>query len=290
MKVVLGYLSPPNGHALVNTIGRVGDDVVQLVGHTARLGDVSDRALAVQLGGDDVVHHATSVTNLEGSRLDASHGGRADDGDALLLRDVENLACALRGVVSHGFGIRGSFSTYSLGHALSDDGDGLDLGELHELHGGAVDAAGRGEVDDGVDIAVLGHGLLDGLVDGQQGLAGAPVHLADELAAEGVDDAGDGGGLALADEVEVEHTLDGAGLQAVDEASGLVVEEGVRGVRAQGAAGRGESTDVVVRREAAAGGGSGRAVGGGRRHDCEGGGEERGCAWWRRLSVGSEIV
>ena len=39
-------------------------------------------------------------------------------------------------------------------------------------------------------------------------------HLADELAAEGVDDTGDGGSLALADEVEVEHALDGLGLHA----------------------------------------------------------------------------
>ena len=40
------------------------------------------------------------------------------------------------------------------------------------------------------------------------------VHFADELTAECVDDTGDGGLLALADEVEVEHTLDGTGLQS----------------------------------------------------------------------------
>jgi hypothetical protein len=147
--------------------------------------------------------------------------------------------------------------TYSLGHTLSDDGNGLDLGELHELHGGGVDTPRGGKVNDGIDVGVLGHGLLDVLVDGEQGLAGAPVHLADELAAKGVDNAGDGGGLALADEVEVKHALDGTGLEAVDEASGLVVEEGMGGVRAQGAGGRGEAADVVVGGEAAAGGSSG---------------------------------
>jgi hypothetical protein len=39
------------------------------------------------------------------------------------------------------------------------------------------------------------------------------AHLADELATEGVDDTGYGGGLALADEVEIEHTLHSSRLQ-----------------------------------------------------------------------------
>lgn len=42
----------------------------------------------------------------------------------------------------------------------------------------------------------------------------ANAHLADELTTEGVDDAGHGGRLALADEVEVEHALHGTGLQS----------------------------------------------------------------------------
>lgn len=43
------------------------------------------------------------------------------------------------------------------------------------------------------------------------------AHFADELTAECVDDTGDRGRLALADEVEVEHALHGTGLQsAVD--------------------------------------------------------------------------
>lgn len=40
------------------------------------------------------------------------------------------------------------------------------------------------------------------------------VHFADELAAECVNDTSNGGLLALADEVEVEHALHGTGLQA----------------------------------------------------------------------------
>lgn len=65
--------------------------------------------------------------------------------------------------------------TYSLGDTLSNDGNGADLRALHELHGGAVDGTGRGEVDNGVNVRVLGHGLGDILVDGEKSLAGTPV-------------------------------------------------------------------------------------------------------------------
>lgn len=146
-----------NGNTLVHTIGGLCNDVVELVGHTTRLGDVTNGTLAVKLGGNDVVHHATSVTNLVRTGLDATDGGRANDGDTLLLGDVENLTCT------------------PLGDTLSNDGNGLDLRELHELHGGLVDGTGRGEVDNGVDVGVLGHGVGSGLVDREEGLSGAPV-------------------------------------------------------------------------------------------------------------------
>lgn len=113
----------------------------------------------------------TSVTDLEAPGLDSTNGGRANDGHTLLLSNVGDLTGA------------------TLGHALSNDRNGLDLGVLHQLHGGAVDTAGRGKVDHDVDIGVLAHGLINLLVDGQQSLAGAPVHLGDELTAEGVDNA-----------------------------------------------------------------------------------------------------
>jgi len=66
---------------------------------------------------------------------------------------------------------------------------------------------------------VLGHGLGNVLVDGEEGLAGTPVHLADELATEGIDDTGDGGGAPLADEVKVQHTLYGLGLHTTAQVS-----------------------------------------------------------------------
>lgn len=139
--------------------------------------------------------------------------------------------------------------TYSLGNTLCNDGNGLDLRELHQFHGGAVDTSGGSKVDHDIDVGVLGNGLVDLLVDGQQSLAGAPVHLADELATKGVDDAGDGGRLSLADEVKVQHALDGSGLQTVDEASRLVREESVLGQRAEGSAGSSKALDVVVGRQ-----------------------------------------
>lgn len=80
---------------------------------------------------------------------------------------------------------------------------------------------------------MLGDGFVDILVHGKKSLAGSPVpvlqpsdtrqrssmhgrsylHFADKLAAEGVDDAGHGRSFPLADEVEIQHALDGSGLQ-----------------------------------------------------------------------------
>jgi hypothetical protein len=65
--------------------------------------------------------------------------------------------------------------SYPFRHAFGDDGNALDLGVLHQLHGGAVDGAGRGEVDDGVDLGVLLHGLLDRLVNRKESLRRSPV-------------------------------------------------------------------------------------------------------------------
>lgn len=146
-----------NGNTLVDTVGGLGNDVVELVGHATGLGDVTDGTLAVELGGDDVVHHATSVTDLVRTGLDATDGGGANDGDTLLLGNVEDLTGT------------------PLGDTLSNDGNGLDLREFHELHGGLVDGTGRGEVDDGVDVGVLGHGVGSGLVDREESLGGSPV-------------------------------------------------------------------------------------------------------------------
>lgn len=90
-----------NGNTLVNTVGVLGDDVVELVGHATRLGDVTNRTLAVELGGDNVVHHATSVTDLEATRLDTTDSGGANDGNTLLLSDMGDLSSSLLNWVSY---------------------------------------------------------------------------------------------------------------------------------------------------------------------------------------------
>lgn len=84
-----------NGDTLVHTVGVLRDDIVQLVGHTAGLGDVTDGTLTVELRSDDVVHHTTSVTDLEAARLDATDRGGANNGDTLFLGDVGNLTSSL---------------------------------------------------------------------------------------------------------------------------------------------------------------------------------------------------
>jgi len=72
------------------------------------------------------------------------------------------------------------------------------------------------------------------------------VHLADELTTECVDDTGDGRSLSLADKVKVEHTLDSARLQTVDETSGLWVEEEVLWVWGCRPCWSSEAGDLVV--------------------------------------------
>lgn len=102
---------------------------------------------------------------------------------------------------------------------------------------------------------MLGDCLLYALIDREEGLAGSPVpadsfilaysphgqtmkvgfkpdlHFAHELPTKGVDDARNRGCSSLADEVEVKHSLNCPRLEAVHEASGLVVEEGMSGIR-----------------------------------------------------------
>lgn len=80
---------------LADTVGGLLNDVVELVGHTTGLGDVRNGTRAVELGGNDVVHHTTSVTDLESTGLDTTNGGRTDDGNTLLGGNVKNLTSAL---------------------------------------------------------------------------------------------------------------------------------------------------------------------------------------------------
>jgi hypothetical protein len=119
-----------------------------------------------------------------------------------------------------------------------------DLRVLESIESRRVDGSLRREVDEDVGVGVLFGGLGEGGVDGEEGLLCAPVELLDVVSAEGVDHRSDGGSLSAAREVEVEHALDGSGLETEDEGSGGFVEGSVR--RSTGGRLGLESDDVVV--------------------------------------------
>merc|ERR1719192_694022 len=112
-----GISVPSYGHSLKHPVGCLTDDVVQLVAHPARPGDVRHTAGPVELAVEDVVHHPARVADLEAARLHTTHSGGAYDGHLLLCCDLEQLP----GVV--------------LGDSLGNDGDSSDLFELHTLQG-----------------------------------------------------------------------------------------------------------------------------------------------------------
>src|SRR5204863_6880328 len=80
----------------IDTVRSICDNVVKFVRHTSRLGDITDRSLAVKFGSHNVVHHTTSIANFEGTGFETSNGGRADDSNALLLCDVQYFTSALQ--------------------------------------------------------------------------------------------------------------------------------------------------------------------------------------------------
>ncbi len=141
------------------------------------------------------------------------------------------------------------------GDTLSDDGNGLDLGVVHRAPWWSwYTLREEAKLTTTSTSGCLAMALETSLVDGQQGLAAVPQYiLLTNWPPKGVDDAGHGGGFSLADEVKIEHALDSSGLETVDEASGLLVEESVSRERAQRPAGSCEAADVVVGRREAGG-------------------------------------
>lgn len=61
---------PTNSHSFTDTIRMMCNDIVEFVRHSTRAGNISNTSRAVQLRVEDVVHHATSVSNLQAARLD----------------------------------------------------------------------------------------------------------------------------------------------------------------------------------------------------------------------------
>mmetsp|Transcript_65820 Transcript_65820/g.170882 ORF Transcript_65820/g.170882 Transcript_65820/m.170882 type:complete len:209 (-) Transcript_65820:242-868(-) len=115
-----GVAVPADCHAFVDSVGVAADDVVQLVGHPTGLGDVCNRARAVQARHHDVVEHAAGVPNAQAAGFDATHGGWADHANALGLRRLDELTRLL------------------LRNALCDDAQSLDARVAHGLHGSLI--------------------------------------------------------------------------------------------------------------------------------------------------------
>mmetsp|Transcript_35104 Transcript_35104/g.88484 ORF Transcript_35104/g.88484 Transcript_35104/m.88484 type:complete len:204 (+) Transcript_35104:681-1292(+) len=111
-----GVAVPADCHAFVDSVGVAADDVVQLVGHPTGLGDVCNRARAVQARHHDVVEHAAGVPNAQAAGLNATHGGWADHANALGLRRLDELTRLL------------------LRNTLCDDAQSLDARVAHGLH------------------------------------------------------------------------------------------------------------------------------------------------------------
>ena len=147
---------------------------------------------------EHVIHHAARVANFQTAGFDSAHSGRPDDGDVLLASKFVQ------------------FARHVLRNALCDDGDGADLFVVHGFERALVSGAQRGEVDEYVGRAVLLHGVVHALVDGDEDLLVAPVEFLLVVARERVDHCHDGRLLAAAHEIEIQHGLHGSRLHAPD--------------------------------------------------------------------------
>jgi hypothetical protein len=162
---------------------------------------------------DEMEHIPSRVTNPEATRLDTTDSGGTNDENTPLLGLPEDL------------------TSVSLRDTLSDESNALDLVAVAEqdLHGASQNTATGSEVDNNVDVGVLGDSLGDAGVDGEEGLLGSPVELLDVVSTEGVDHSSNRRRRASAGVVKVEHALDGTGLETVHERTGSLIEGAVSG-------------------------------------------------------------
>lgn len=84
-----------DGNALINTVGRSRNDVIQLVRHTTRSRDIRDTSWSIELRHEDVVQHATGVTDLKAAWLQAANSRRSDYHHVLLVRLFDHSTCEL---------------------------------------------------------------------------------------------------------------------------------------------------------------------------------------------------
>lgn len=166
----------------------------------------------------------SGVSDFETSRLDAANSSRPDDGNLLLVRQLDELP---------GLVLRNTFG---------NDRNRPDLLEVHGLHGALVGGPQRSKVHQNVRIWVLVHAVIHLLVNcpkenasltihyqkkikklytGYQNLFVAPVVFLFMVASERINN-GDNTRLASsAHEVEVQHALNGPSLHSPDDGLGF---------------------------------------------------------------------
>jgi hypothetical protein len=208
-----------NGNTLVGTVGDEGEDVVQFVGHTTRLGNVTNGARAVELRRGDVIHHTSRVTNSEAARLNTTDSGGTNDEDTSLLGFPEDLA----GVTFR--------------DTLGNKSDGFNLRIFETFEGARIYATAGSEVDNNVNVGVLGNGLFDAGIDGEKSLLGTPIKFLDVVTTEGIDHSSNGRSGTTAGVVEVEHALDGTRLKTVYKGASVGIEGPEPGASGKGLAG-----------------------------------------------------
>lgn len=64
---------PTDGHTFKYTISGAGDYIVKFIGHAAWSGHIGHASWAIQLGGEDVIQHASRIPDLETAWLDSSN-------------------------------------------------------------------------------------------------------------------------------------------------------------------------------------------------------------------------
>jgi len=161
-----------DGDTFVGTVGRERENVVEFVRHSSGFRNVTDRSSTVKLGRENVVHHTSSVTNSETSRLDSSYSGGSDNDNVSLLGSVKDV------------------TSVTFRDTLSDKSDSLNLREFKSFESRLVNGSGRGEVDADVGIRALLYGIGHRGEDGEEGFLGSPVELLNVVTSEGVDHGG----------------------------------------------------------------------------------------------------
>lgn len=120
-------------------------------------------------------------------------------------------------------------ASVALRNTLRNERDRLELREPQTVKSRRIDRARRGKVHYDVHFGVLLHGLLGARVYGEKRLLRSPVELLDVMTAEGVDHSSHAGSFASTAVIEVEHALNGAGLETIDEGASVGIEGTISG-------------------------------------------------------------